>query len=181
MTVRPEVIDELRSLFKEGATPSRLMRQIAERHADEPDQYGLIQEYFLEAFAVPIVRGLKPQDDFRNTGMQYAFLNHHLLHELAVRRSEWDAEHDRDSQWLDGAAVTDHETRVSSLERPALPELRRIWSDLTADERAAVLRASATSAGHLETVKLLARLAERLQSRVNELEAAVEPALAAHH
>ena len=52
MNTRPEVINELRSLFKEGATPSRLIRHIVERHAGERTFHSLIQAYFHEAFGL---------------------------------------------------------------------------------------------------------------------------------
>lgn len=62
MNIRSEVVSELQILFKEGATPSRLIRHIVERHEGERMLHSLIQAYFLEAFEVPIVRGLSPND-----------------------------------------------------------------------------------------------------------------------
>jgi hypothetical protein len=56
---RPEVIEELRSLFRRGATPTRLIRHIVDRHANVPDVGILIQDYFSEAFAVGLLRGLR--------------------------------------------------------------------------------------------------------------------------
>jgi len=58
MITRREVVNEICSLFKDGATPSRLIRHIAERHEGEKSLHSLIQAYFLQAFGVPIVRGI---------------------------------------------------------------------------------------------------------------------------
>ena len=52
-------------MFEGGATPSRLIRHIADRHEGDAGLHSLIQEYFLEAFGVPIVRGLNPNDDYQ--------------------------------------------------------------------------------------------------------------------
>src|SRR5437762_17538 len=91
MSTRPEVIGELRSLFKDGATPSRLIRHIVERHNGERTFHSLIQAYFLDAFGVPIVRGLNPADDYQHADLRYAFLNEQLVHEMIQKRSEWDS------------------------------------------------------------------------------------------
>jgi hypothetical protein len=53
MSTRLEVVNELRSLFQDGATPSRLIRHIVERHAGERRYHQLIQDYFREAFGIP--------------------------------------------------------------------------------------------------------------------------------
>ncbi len=91
MGIEASVIEELRSLFKEGATPSRLMQHIVARHPDEGrDWYGLIQDYFREGFGVPIVRGLTPEQSYHDISLQYAYLNEDLLHEMVRARALWD-------------------------------------------------------------------------------------------
>jgi hypothetical protein len=92
MRVRPEVIAELRALFKTGATPSRLISHIAERHRAEPALHALIQEYFWPAFAVPLVRGLQCPGAHGPVDLRDAFLNEQLVHDLIEKRPEWDTE-----------------------------------------------------------------------------------------
>jgi len=89
MDIRSEVVTELRSLFRDGATPSRLIRRIVELHPGETHFY-LIQDYFREAFGVPIVRGLSRLDDYQRADLRLAYLNQMLLHEMIEKKTEWD-------------------------------------------------------------------------------------------
>lgn len=176
MEARPEIVHELRALFKEGATPSRLIRHIVERHAEERDWQALIQEYFLEAFGVPLVRGLGPADDYRHTDLRYAFLNEQLLHEMIDRRSAWDGRNgfvsSQAGHWFDTLSVSDDQRRLEQLRTAVPPELNRCWPQLTAKEQYFIQRSMASANGLYETVKILSRLAECLQQRVDELEKA---------
>jgi hypothetical protein len=67
--------------------------------------------------------------------------------------------------------------RACSLKAAAVPELRRIWSQLTPEEQDYIDRSMALANGLYETVKILSRLAECLQQRIVELEAGVVPVL----
>jgi hypothetical protein len=174
METRPEVIDELRLLFQNGATPSRLIRHVAERHPAEPALHALIQEYFREAFAVPLVRGLKPHDEYESVDLRYAFLNEQLVHEMIEKRPEWDrgpagAANGR-QPWLDSLVATSDPDRIRQAQSMPFPELSQSWHRLTAKEQAFIQRSIASANGLYETVKILARLAEHLQQRVAELE-----------
>jgi hypothetical protein len=174
MNTRPEVINELRSLFKEGITPSRLIRQIVERHEGEPSLHALIQSYFLEAFGIPIVRGLNPTDDYQHSDLRYAFLNERLIHEMVQKRSDWDAGFVAGSSetesWLDSLKAADDEQRINQAQAVAIPELSRCWPLLNPKEQSYILRSLATANGLYESVKILARLAESLQQQVAELQ-----------
>src|SRR4051812_45027081 len=115
MSIQTSVIQELRSMFKEGATPSRLIQQIVARHPEEGNWHGLIQDYFREGFGVPIVRGLTPGDDFGSIDLRYAYLNEDVLHDMVQSRNKWDRELNRSDNgfptWLDSLVAT------SALER----------------------------------------------------------------
>jgi hypothetical protein len=175
MDTRPEVVSELRSLFKEGATPSRLIRHVVERHEGERSLHALIQSYFLEAFGIPIVRGLNPTDDYQHTDLHYAFLNEQLIHDMVQKRSEWDAGFVAGSSatesWLDPLKAVDDEQRISQVQSVAISELSRCWQQLTPKEQAYIQRSLATANGLYESVKILSRLAECLQQQVAELQA----------
>jgi hypothetical protein len=176
MNTRHEVINELRSLFKEGATPSRLISLIAERHEGERSLHTLIQSYFLEAFGIPIVRGLDPTDDYQRTDLHHDFLNEQLIHDMVQKRSDWDAGlvagSSESGSWLDSLKAVDDEQRINQVQAIAIPELSRCWPQLTPKEKGYIQRSIATANGLYESVKILSRLAECLQQQVAELQAA---------
>jgi hypothetical protein len=175
MNTRPEVINELRSLFKDGATPSRLIRHIVDRHAGERTYHSLIQACFREAFGIPIVRGLNPIDDYQHADLRYAFLNEQLVHEMIQRRSEWDsggaAGTREDGAWLDSLTAHDDKQRLREVQSVTLPDLSECWSRLSPDEQHYIQRSFASANGLYETVKILSRLVECLQRRLDEVEA----------
>ena len=175
MNARPEVVGELRVLFEEGATPSRLIRHVLERHEGERSLHALIQDYFREAFEVPIVRGVSTIDADGIAGLDYAFLNEQLIHEMVVRRTEQghaeDETRDGSSSWLDSLEAHGDRERMEGMQTAKIPELSGAWDQLSASEQRFIRRSLATAGGLYETVKILARLAECLQRRVEELEA----------
>ena len=168
MNSSPEVVNELRSLFREGATPSRLIQHIVERHSGEESFFMLIQDYFREAFGVPIVRGLSPVDDYLHPELRYEFLNQQLLHEMVENRSEWD--NDDSESWLDSLIATDDDQRINSVRNVVPGELSRFWTQMTPKEREYIQVMFASSHGMSETVKIMSRLLESLQQQLNELQ-----------
>ncbi|HZV07104.1 MAG TPA: hypothetical protein VE999_18630 [Gemmataceae bacterium] len=175
MNTHAEVIKELRDMFKHGATPSRLIRHIVESHTGERNIHSLIQAYFREAFGIPIVRGLNPIDDYQHDDLRYAFLNEQLVHEMIQRRSEWDggtADGTREvGSWLDSVTASDDKQRLRNIQSVNLPDLSECWSRLTPDEQHYIQRSLASAHGLYEMVKVLSRLVECLQRRLDEVEA----------
>ena len=174
MKSRPEVVRELRVLFEEGATPSRLICHLLDQHEGEHFPHALIQEYFMEAFGVPIVRGVSSIDAGSIADLDYAFLNEQLIHEMVMRRSGWGhAESEArngTASWLDALEAHDDRDRIERILTAAIPELSESWERLSASEQRFIRRSLATAGGLYETVKILSRLAECLQRRVVELE-----------
>ena len=169
MEVSPEIVAELRCLFREGATPSRLIRHVVERHDGEGHLFSLIQTYFREAFGIPIIRGLSPVDDYQHADLRYEFLNEQLLHEMIEKRPEWDT--DESNSWADSLTATEVHQRIREAEAYLPPDLKRCWPLMTAKEQRYIL-VSFASANYLsETVKIMSRLLESLQQQVNELQA----------
>jgi hypothetical protein len=170
MSIRPEVQEELRQLFRHGATPSRLIQHLAARHRGDDHLHYLIQVYFLETFGVPIVRSLDPQDNYRDVGMKYHFLNNDVLYEMLQAKGTWNQDATEPS-WFDPLKATTHDEQLRAVSQQPYFELARVWDKLDDRERAAIQRVLANFIGLSERVSILARLAERLQQRVNELEA----------
>jgi hypothetical protein len=54
----PELVNELRESFIDGATPSDLMHRIALRHEGDPSLHFIIRDYFCEAFGIPLLRNV---------------------------------------------------------------------------------------------------------------------------
>jgi hypothetical protein len=50
------MIDKLRQLFLDGATPSQLMHHIAQHHEEDGRLHFAIMDYFREAFGIPLLR-----------------------------------------------------------------------------------------------------------------------------
>jgi hypothetical protein len=173
MTVNPLVVEELRALFKAGATPSRLIEHLVTRHGGEPNEHALIQEYFREAFGVAIVRGLRPFDDYRHEDLRYAFLNQDLLHEMIEKQASWNPGRTTDNSgersWLDSLTATDPTEQVRKAEATGMPELADVWNSLKPAERSVINRIIAGFNTRAEMATILARLAERLQQQVREL------------
>ena len=174
MSVNPLVIEELRAMFREGATPSRLIQHIVTRHGEERNWHGLIQDYFKDAFAVPIVRGLKPLDNYHYEDLRYAFLNQDVLHEIIEKQSGWNSEEANTpppaTGWLHSLSATNAEEAIKKAESAGMPELADYWDRLDSRERLVLCRLIGGFNRRSEMVKILASLAERLQQRILELE-----------
>jgi hypothetical protein len=185
MKTRPEVIEELRTLFKNGATPSRLIRHIAARHDDEERLHFLVQDYFMEAFGIPIVRGLDPTDDYQPSDFRHAFLSEQLLHQMIEKLSEWHTRADGstkdDEPWFTGLVATPDEARMGQAQSAPVPDLAGCWPKLSQKEQSYMRAIMASANGLHETVKILSRLAETLQQKIDELEVDEKLPVSASH
>jgi hypothetical protein len=179
MGVRASVVQELRCMFKEGATPSRLIQHIVARHPDEGNWHGLIQEYFREAFAVQIVRGLSPAETYTDIDLRYAYLNEDVLHEMVQMRSAWDpGPKDGEAEppsWLDTLVATSAIDRLQEGKQLAPPpDFSEAWKQLSENDRAGIIRVNSSYRGRTEMVHILARLVECLQQKLFTLERSVK-------
>ncbi len=166
MIERMRLVENLRSSLKDGATPSRLIRDILAQWGDSIS-YREVQEILREAFQLPIVR-LGPSLSYRK-----GILNQTLLAEIVQNRKRWEAliPGPVESFWLDGLQVADPEEvkqRVTAGPYPGLS--KESWAALRPDEREALFVQLASGIVLSERVELLARLAERLQQKVDELQ-----------
>lgn len=174
MTTNESVVQELREMFRCGATPSRLLRHIVDRHPNEDSWHALIQDYFLEAFNVGIVRGLQVKDDYSHCDLRHFFLNKDVLHEMIQTAEQWTTCASTcggsEANWFDRLDATTYEERIKEFETTPRNELSASWNNLTNDEREAINRVLAESKRKRESIDILAHLAERLQQRIRELE-----------
>jgi hypothetical protein len=175
MRIQASVIEELRSMFKSGATPSRLIQHIVTRHPHEGNWYALIQDYFREGFGVQIVRGLNPAETYGDVDLRYAYLNEDVLHEMVQARSMWDREPKKSGNglpsWLDSLAATSALDRMQQAKQAGVPpDLSELWDRLSDRERSAIALANSGYQGRTEMVHILARVVECLQQRIVALE-----------
>lgn len=165
MPTRPDVITELRSLFRQGATPSRLLEFIRDSHPGEGNWFLLAGDYFAEAFAVPFVRVTNNPDDYSSPGLRHAHLNGRLLHQMIQNRPLWDDRQEA-SPWLDFLTASDEAT----LETQAKVAVSARVGDISPPLDPAVLgylqQTTAQVAMLHERVQILARLAESLQRQI---------------
>lgn len=167
---RPEVVAELRELFREGATPSRLIRLVTVRHEDERELFTLIQLYFQEAFGVPIVRGLNSIDDYRHDDLRHGFLNHQVIPRMIEHRTEWLTSEEAAGTWLENLNARDTREHIEAIRKVQNNELRQVWEKLSEEEKYYIHMSMASANRLWEEVQVLAKFAERLQQRINQLE-----------
>jgi hypothetical protein len=172
MVTDPRVVAELRAMFREGSTPSRLIQHIAACHGNEDRLFFLIQDYFREAFAVPLVRASNVRAERTQNDLRLAHLNIDLVHEMVQHRSEWDNAPETNGGgrqgWLDSAVATDEGELIERAQPATLPELSGCWGELGEGARNYIKRLIGNVNALYERVQILARLAESLQQRLNE-------------
>ncbi len=84
MNTNPNLVTQLRTLFLDGTTPSRLMQFILVQHPEESkgDKYRLIQYYFEKAFGISFIRILRREESYRIESLRYAHFNEGLMHQI---------------------------------------------------------------------------------------------------
>jgi hypothetical protein len=170
MPTDPHVVDALRAMFNDGATPSQLIRFIISRHQNDSDWHHLIQRYFRLAFLVPVVRIMNDPDRWEQADLSHWDLNIHLLHRMVENRPIWNqhaANTEANQQsWLDSLVATDEAELIRQAQPPA--ELAGSWPELAPAVKEYVGRITGNVHALYERVLILARLAERLQQQVAE-------------
>lgn len=66
------VVNELRDLFKSGATPSALIRRIAAAHVGESQLDALVRAYFREAFRAALAEQFQARTEEANVPLRRA-------------------------------------------------------------------------------------------------------------
>jgi hypothetical protein len=175
MPIIPQVVKELQELFKAGATPSRLLLHIASRHGPEDRWRTLVQDYFLEAFAIPFPRVMNERERYSQIDLNNYLLNTRLLHQMVQTRLQWDrgisSPHEAPGSWLDCLVATDDADLVNQAKPGEIPEFSGCWPELDSSAQQAIQRLVGNSALLYERMLILARLVECLQRQVVLLEA----------
>jgi len=163
-----ELINELREKFREGATPSALINLVRQRVPYRPpgfEQMDIIEE----AFLVPLGAQFGLSKAALISEEHGRVLNKVLLPEMLMHSSEWNETGDA---WFTGAKVSDPtevRKRVADEPYPGLSETS--WNNLSTKERDSLLVQLSTGEVLSERTEILALLCERLQRRIEKLEA----------
>jgi hypothetical protein len=173
MAVDPQVVAELRSMFRKGTAPSELIRYIVSRHRTDPSLLFLLQDYFRAAFAVPLMRISTIPEDHTVNDSRYAYLNIDLVHEMIQHRSDWDSmPHSNVGEeqcWLDSLVATDVAELTKRAQPGTSPELKTCWQDLDPKAQKYIKCIMGSADWLYEKVQILGRLVEVLQQQVTDL------------
>lgn len=172
MVERSQLIQHLRNRLKDGATPSRLIRDILDQLGDTTSSRE-VQEILAEAFQLPIVR-LGPSLDVGKKSYKQGILNRTLLSEIIENKQRWESVFSSspgNTSWLDGLNVTSPEVVRKKLTADSYPGLsRESWAALNAEEQQTLLVQLASGRVLSDRLEVLSRLVERLQEKIDKLE-----------
>lgn len=174
--IEEHIVKELREMFLDGATPSRLMLHVQLNHPEEETLHFLIKDYFERAFRLPLVREVRPGDDYTTPSLDHAHFNRDLVHEMVSKLDEWNTE-DLSGSWLKDVSERSRKNIKEirqELASKRFAELDRVWDELTDDERNFIIGRIAHKDFLWFKVNTLSRLVERLQQKIVELESLVE-------
>ena len=171
----PLFVNELRTLFKAGATPSAIVRRIAERYPDEPAIDRLVRAYFREAFHIPMLRIGRETVAEIARGIACPWLNKNVVHRMVATRSEWDTPTPDPGLsppcWFETLTATDESALLQATEAGTIPELASAWPHMSDNAKQFITRVIANANTLYEQVQVLAALAEQLQQRLHAAEA----------
>jgi hypothetical protein len=179
METDPLLIAEMKTLFKAGATVSRILRNIIAHLGQKPlpEMDRLVRAYFRQAFGIPMFSGSAGVLTEDRSGLQMAYVNRNVIHQIISNRSEWDQETAANGQvgssWIDSLTATDESQLVEQSHPEMLNELSGDWDKLDDKAKKFIKRLIGNSRALNEKVEILATLAEQLQQQVLALETEV--------
>ena len=163
------VIEELRDLFRSGASIAKLFQHVRDRLGDTATnmECGILLRsafglgpagWYLTSYTESFGDGTEP--DWKLT---WCFLS-----KILENRTEWDVSHDEPT-WYDGLSKTPPTERYE-LAATTHGVTRESWEKLTESDRKTIQSIESSRLKLDEESMVLAALIEQLQRRVNELE-----------
>jgi len=164
------VYEDIRDLFRSGASVAELVRFSSERLGPTARQHEF-------AKAVRDAFGLTPEgwyvlsstESFGSGKVPDSLLTWVYLREILLLRDKWDTPANGTPRWYDGLEKTQSKERHAEAEETRGGISKEGWAALSKEDRDNIRMIEATRLGLSEDVQILAALAERLQQRVNEL------------
>lgn len=167
-----QLVEDIRRMFLDGATPSRLVRYVVANAPIRDDDIRLrrlVQDYFSEAFGIFLRRIPLSDSDLRND-FSSAGLNQLPLHRIVQNKSDW-LNNRQAGSWLDDLEVTESNEWSDSVDLSSETELAGVLDHLDDSATKAIKRWISNINFLYEQVQILAALAERLQEKIDQLEA----------
>jgi len=172
MQADPQIVAELRTMFLNGATPSRLVRHIAARHEGD-DWPAYVDAYFAESFSVTTFATNGHTLNVDLDRIESFEFDVDILRDMVGRIGVWRASVDDAPApaWCDGFSVSSDDLKMNDKTRPeSHPALADSWASMTPRAREFVRQAMVNAQGYYERMQVLGRLVERLQEQVIEFE-----------
>jgi hypothetical protein len=174
MSLRPELIAELRQLLLDGTTLSGLVGHILEQHSGDSTSQSLVRAYLMEAFSIPFHERIRKDVTSAESHDFYARANLFFLSEFVAASIAWHGNCERngeDTSWLDSF-------RSDDFPRPKAPKdgnpptgiSEATWAALSPSERESIKQMESNERTLTDRVLMFAHLAERLQRKVAELQ-----------
>lgn len=168
--IKQDLVQELRALFLDGATPSRLIQRLLEVIPTRGvAQISLIDAYFSAAFGNKIYRVGTVDDPLSD--LRSAYLNGDVLHVMLQDLPTWRPTVDTtDAAWCDDVEAVDIRVKMREFDPSGEPHLASSWDRLDEKAQAHIRHTMASLSVAREQVGILRMLAERLQQKLFHLE-----------
>jgi len=163
-----DVTAELRAMFIDGATVSRMFQYIeSQNKCDNTSNSLYLWKSFCEAFGVPLIRGIMTTS--HSPCIDHAHFNTEVVPDIVQRIDEW-CPGDLTGTWLDGVRIASYEEYREASEKPISKHLERAWPLLQDEEKDFIISGLSYKDYCFYLARCLARLAERLQEKIAAFE-----------
>jgi hypothetical protein len=178
MEVNEALVQELRRMLLDGATPSRLLQRLLEDPSTEGVLApGLVDSYFSAAFGNKVYPLTAAQGEVFSS-LHFAYLNGDALHKILEDLSEWRRSVEvADTTWCDDIEAVDIRLKLREFDAKKDPYLAGSWDQLDDKAQSHIRHCMAALAVAQEQVHILRMLSERLQQKLFRLEQQVKNGL----
>lgn len=164
------LVQELRKMFLDGATPSRLLQRLLDEPASEETLGpGVVDRYFSAAFGSKVYPLTAATQGEVFSTLHYAYLNGDTLYQMLENLSEWRRGVEGDF-WCDDVEAIDARVKLREFSPQADPELARFWDGLDPKAQAYIRACVVSLQVAQEKIHALRLLAERLQQKLVQAE-----------
>lgn len=169
MELRPDVVSGLRSLFKAGATYSGFLRYILNQHSGDELHAEIIRSYIMEAFSISFFLPVRRNVDSQQNDNCYAEIDTWMIPEILSTSGAELAVDDTDESvpWWESLDLQTPDQFPTG--KPAWLSSSS-WEALSPTEREKVATATTSCSVLSQNLLVMARLAEQLQRRIDELD-----------
>jgi hypothetical protein len=173
--VKPGLVQELRQMLVDGATPSRLIRRLMEDDSFKASPTpALLDCYFSAAFGNKVYQ-MAVVDGVAFSDLRYHSLNSDVLHKMLQGLNEW--RHlvgSMEGCWCEDLEAVDARVKMQAFDGKKDRYLAESWDKLDARAQSYLRHYMAVCEVAHEKVSILQKLVERLQQKLFHLEQQVK-------